>query len=87
MAPKLRYLTELAARGQRRTVSNYIECAIERALKDTMIEGREGAVWNVANEADLLWDVDEEERFVTLAQHYPELLTYDEQVRWKRMQQ
>jgi len=35
--PKLRYLTELAARQQRRTLSSFIEWAIDSALKDVVL--------------------------------------------------
>jgi len=34
-----------------------------------------------------LWDVDEADRFVKLALNYPDLLTHDEQVLWKLIQE
>lgn len=38
-----------------------------------------------ANEAvSYLWDVDADARFVALASHHPELLTFDEEVAWKQ---
>jgi hypothetical protein len=81
--PKLRYLTELAARRQRRTVSSFIEWAIEHALSDVILgEDAHGPV-NVDLAAFFLWDPHEADRFAKLALYYPELLTYDEEVLWK----
>ena len=37
----------------------------------------------VADDANWLWDMEEPERFVSLAITYPELLTYEEQETWK----
>jgi len=79
--PKLRYLAELAARRQRRSLSSYIEWAIEDSLKHCALDLNSGQV--VADEAEALWDVDEADRFARLALRHPELLTHDEQVLWK----
>ena len=80
--PKLRYLAELAARKQRRTVSSYIEWAIEESLQHVSINGLHGES-SIATVANYLWDVDEADRFAKLANRYPDLLTHDEQVLWK----
>lgn len=78
--PKLRYIAELAARKQRRTLSSFVEWALERSLDSvSAVDGRE-TFWA---EADYLWDVDESDRFVKLAMRHPELLTHDEQILWK----
>ena len=88
--PKLRYLAELAARKQRRTLSSYIEWAIEDSLKSVLLY--QGTGYNgdddvsVAEEAGRLWDVDDAERFLRLAIHYPDLLTHQEQEVWKLVQ-
>ncbi|SHI12953.1 hypothetical protein [Desulfofustis glycolicus] len=85
--PKLRYLAELAALKQRRTLSSYIEWAVQESLKNVYLA--EGSGYNndhgctVHDEGDRLWDVDEPDRFAMLALRYPELLTHDEQIRWK----
>jgi len=85
--PKLRYLAELAARKQRRTVSSFIEWAVEQSFKG--VDLYQGTGYNgdhnvtVEHEAARLWDIDDAERFVRLAILYPDLLTHDEQVRWK----
>jgi hypothetical protein len=81
--PKLRYLTELAARKQRRTVSSFIEWAIERALDRITLWEDEGREETLGGQSEKLWDVDEPDRFAKLGQSYPELLTHDEQVLWK----
>ena len=79
--PKLRYLAELAARRQRRTVSSYVEWAIEDSLKHISLDLSGSGV--LADEAEALWDVDEADRFARLALRHPDLLTHDEQVLWK----
>lgn len=80
--PKLRYLAELAARKQRRTLSSFIEWAVEDSLSRVLVEeGLNGA--SIADQAENLWDVDEADRFAKLALRYPYLLTHDEQVVWK----
>ena len=84
--PKLRYLAELAARKQRRTVSSFIEWAVEDSLGRLMLtddSGFKARETNLADEAAYLWDVDEADRFARLALRYPDMLTHDEQVRWK----
>lgn len=85
--PQLRYLAELAARKQRRSLSSYIEWAVEISLKEVRLH--EGTGYNgdesitVADESNKLWDVDDSERFIKLAINYPALLTQEEQERWK----
>lgn len=82
--PKLRYLAELAALKQRRTVSSFIEWAIEDSLARVLLqENFNGDGISVADAAYALWDVDDADRFAKLALHYPELLTHEEQKRWK----
>ena len=78
--PKLRYLAELAARKQRRTLSSFIEWAIEDALGRVYLDDRGTSVTEVAN---TLWDVDDSDRFAKLAIKFSELLTHEEQVLWK----
>ena len=79
--PKLRYLADLAARKQRRTLSSYIEWAIEDSLHRIQLYSTEGE--SLADESAALWDVDESDRFAKLALRHPDLLTHEEQVRWK----
>jgi len=81
--PKLRYLAELAARKQRRSLSSFVEWAIEHTLGGIPL--KEGPDWvvSVMAEAESLWDVDAADRFGKLALKYPELLTHDEQILWK----
>jgi hypothetical protein len=85
--PKLRYLAELAALKHRRTLSSFIEWAIEDTLQRVKLregDGRDGdSGRTVADDAEGLWDVDDAERFARLALRYPELLTHEEQKRWK----
>lgn len=92
--PKLRYLTELASRRQRRTVSSFIESAIGKELRNVSVEivhvtpvseggknGPENLQLNIA--AEILWDPDEPDRLAKLGLYCPQLLNYEEQVLWK----
>jgi hypothetical protein len=79
--PKLRYLAELAARKQRRTLSSYIEWVIEKSLDGVFLNS--SSDFSLHDEAEGLWDVDDADKFVKLALRHPELLTHEEQVRWK----
>jgi hypothetical protein len=82
--PKLRYLAELAARRQRRTLSSFIEWAIEESLGHVNLgDGDDPYAVSVAVAASSLWDVDEPDRFARLALRYPDLLTHEEQILWK----
>ena len=80
--PKLRYLLELAARKQRRTMSSYLEWAAEQSLDRIRLTDFSGSP-SIADETEQLWDVDEAERFVKLASRHPELLNHHEQMLWK----
>jgi hypothetical protein len=83
--PKLRYFADLAARKQRRTLSSFIEWAIEDSL--TRVHLTEGGFNDTPTSIDdvieRLWDVDEPDRFVKLALRFPDLLTHNEQLLWK----
>src|SRR5262249_264688 len=85
--PKLKYLAELAARRQRRTLSSYIEWAIEDSLSrihpayDASQDSAEAPPF--PDKPSSLWDVDEPDRFVKLALNYPDLLDHEEQRIWK----
>ena len=83
--PRLKYLAELAARKQRRTLSGYIEWAVERSFSNVLMDEDypEPTTVESAERTLRLWDVDEAERVSKLALHYPDLLTYEEQVIWR----
>lgn len=87
--PRLKYLADVAARKQRRTLSGYIEWAVEQSLASVTLDGPLGdATANSKTVADAdrvlrLWDVEEADRVLTLAFHFPELLNYDEQLIWR----
>ena len=86
--PKLRYLADLAARKQRRTLSSFIEWAIAESLQRVILQEEEdGTSVSVSDLAEVLWDVDEPDRFAALAARFPEMLNHDEQLLWKAIQQ
>ncbi len=78
--PKLKYMAEIAARKQRRSLANFVEWAIERTLESVYLS-EDGST--VAEASPKLWALDEPDRLVKLATCYPELLTYDEQLIWR----
>jgi hypothetical protein len=80
--PRLRYLAEIAARRQRRTVSSFVEWAIEQSLERIQLNNPGGEVRTLADEANNLWSTDQVERFVMLGYCYPELQTHEEQLVW-----
>lgn len=78
--PKLKYLAEIAARKQRRSLANFVEWAIHKAIEDVPIVDGGPMVADVAMK---LWALDEPVRLINLAANYHELLTYDEQLIWR----
>lgn len=84
---RLKYLAEIAARKQRRTLSGYVEWAVEQSLKLVLLTEANAQHTSISvedAERELgLWDVDEAERVATLAFNYPELLSYEEQLIWR----
>lgn len=85
--PKLKYLAEIAARKQRRSLANFIEWALDEALaKVKLVETSDfngQYERSVLDEASKLWDLEPSDRLIKLAENYPDLLNYEEQVIWK----
>jgi hypothetical protein len=77
--PKLKYLAEIAARQQRRSLANFIEWSISSALDNVSLD--EGVT--VSKAVSKLWAIDESNRLIQLGRYFPDLLTYDEQLIWK----
>lgn len=84
--PKISYLCELASRTQRRTRSSFIEWAVEHALREVKLirhNPKSGLIENnLADLANVLWNVEEWERVARLATSAPELLSIEEQKWW-----
>jgi hypothetical protein len=84
--PKLNYLSELAARAQRRTKSSFIEWAIQNSLEDVPLPeltGYQGVPVSLQEKVPELWHVDEPDRVAALGIVAPALLTHDEQLIWR----
>ena len=77
--PKLKFAAELAARKQRRTLSSFVEWAIEEAV----LNMKASPTISIQDVVNRTWDVDEPDRFAKLAINFPELLTFDEERLWK----
>ncbi len=78
--PILKMAAELAAAGERRTLSNFTEIAVEKAVKLCVVARDEAGnpidAWRVAREC---WDAEPLMRIRMLALYYPDLLTIREQ--------
>jgi hypothetical protein len=83
LEPRLRYLADLAARIQRRTLSAFIEDAISNSLGMMILKDSDPTKMHSLKDANELWDVFEPDRFVKLALYRPELLNHHEQILWK----
>ena len=94
LGPKLRYFAELAARKQRRTLSSFIEWAIQEELGHVYLieplinpSGYDKPGFTIKDDMGRLWDVEEQARFIKLAFSYPDLMTHEEQILWKLIQE
>jgi hypothetical protein len=83
--PKLRFAAELAARKQRRTLSSFVEWAIEKAVSEEVVKVRslDGNGDTALEAMTRIWDVEEADRFVKFAEEYRDLLNFDEERLWK----
>lgn len=81
LEPKIKYLVEVAARIQRRSVTNYIEWALEESLRNIplLIDNRET---NLLEASESIWSPSEVNRFLVLASNFNDLLTFHEQKIW-----
>ncbi len=80
--PKLKYVAELAARTQRRSLSSFIEWAVQEAVDRVSVIGGGLAPRTAKEVMPLVWDISPSTRLVKLAIYFAGLLTYDEQVLW-----
>ncbi len=81
--PKLRFAAELAAAKERRTLSSFIEWAVQQAVNYLEVTRQQEQPFTAQAVANIVWDVDEADRFVNLAVCALELLTHDERRKWK----
>lgn len=78
--PELRYAAELGARAQRRTLSSFIEWAIEGAVRTTHTDYFNDASGTIIEVARKTWGPHEAERVLGLKTICPYLLTHDERL-------
>lgn len=91
LAPQVRFAADIAARSQRRTVSSLIEVAVATYLSTLQVlepsdEGTERPV-KMTKLVDSLWDPEESDRFVNLAENQRWLLNNEEEHRWKAIRE
>jgi hypothetical protein len=80
--PKLNYLCELASRVQRRTKSSFVESAIAERIDSQPLFPRNNDGRTLGDMAEQLWHVREHERLISLVEHAPHLMSYEEQQIW-----
>ena len=89
--PRLNYLCELAARSQRRTKSSFIESMLAEQIQTlTINKWREpgyGEPTTLGDAEETLRNVRESQRLVSLALIAPELMTFEEQQVWARIEE
>ena len=83
--PKTKYLIDLLARDQKRTITGVIEWAIERAAEQQRFDQSDTDydAPTFRDMIDILWSTDESMRLVALAFNKPSLLDYDEMRIWE----
>jgi len=81
--PKLKHGAEMAARYQRRTLSSFIEWAVEHSLENLSMDLRNNNYVSFSDLSDKTYDVYEQDKLVKLASSYPNLLNHDERIIWK----
>lgn len=81
--PETKYMMEIAAKVQRRSIANYVEWAVEESLKQAVVYSDGDNDKTVADLRRELWDPIESDRFCILASWFPNLITHDEQLLWK----
>lgn len=82
--PKTKYLIDLLARDQKRTITGVIEWAIERAAAQERFDNDSNTFYDEV--IDDLWSTDESIRLITLALSKPSLLDYDQTRIWETIQ-
>lgn len=83
--PKIKFAVDLAAKKQRRSVSSFIEWAIETTLDELEIASINNEMVKTREVLKQTWDVEESDRFVKLACLFPELLNFQEELLWKKI--
>lgn len=74
--PKLRFAAELAAAKERRTLSSFVEWAVDNAVHEIHVtKGQDGQLLSAYEIADEVWRDNEELRILLMGARYPELLT------------
>ena len=87
LTPRTHYGLDLLARKRHTTLTAVIEWAVSRAISDAvdgLVEQRGGRTVDILSE---VWDPEEADRFVRLAQAYPALLRFEEDRLWKAIRE
>lgn len=82
-APQDAYMIDLAARVQRRSFSSFVNVAAIQVASNN--EFRDGST--IGSRIESLWDIDPDVRLKRLQEYDPTLLTYEEQVHLRALEE
>ncbi len=77
--PQIKYMADLVSRQDRRSLTNFVEWAIDQALRQTQLTV-DGGHMAASDAKEFLWDIDEAERLRKLLKHCPGLMRYHDQI-------
>lgn len=83
LGARTKYGLELIARNQRRSLSSLAESTFHELIRHSQFTSLTGGTRPLSQVLEDLWDPFEADRVVNLAQMYPALLTYEEDLAWK----
>ena len=86
--PQLRYMAGLVAKGERRTLSNLIEVALEKYVSSVTSVGgitNDDELASASAVMSLTWHIEPSDRLAKLAIHRADLLTPGQQEQWSRI--
>lgn len=83
--PETKYLMDLAARAQHRSLANFVEWAVEESFRNVAVyaDRETGSTTTIADVRGQLWDPIEPDRLCILGSMFPHLLNHEEQKVWK----
>lgn len=83
--PRVKFGLELLARMQRRSISDVVETLVIKGATDAFVQltPPDGDSEIPTNLIDQLWAPTEAERLVNMAELLPDLMNYEEELRWK----
>ena len=80
--PKVRFALELLSRVEHRSVTGVVEAALQARFKNATVDGDDNGE-TVQELVESVYQTDEVERFVKMAERAPQLLDFEERRLWE----